>query len=137
MGGTPRSRTNVPTVLLAGLAALVVAGLVVGHHLRADPSPPAPPPAPAPAARHEAVPDAVAPPVSVCIRGITPEVLAIARRLDAYVVCRPAASDEAGHLEPGGRIVLEARAGITAEGYAETAVRLATRLEAEQVGILA
>lgn len=135
MVGTPRSRTNVPTVLLAGLAALVVAGLVVGPRLRADPSPPAPPPAPA--ARHEAVPDAVAPPVSVCIRGITPEVLAIARRLDAYVVCRPAASDEDGHLEPGGRIVLEARPGITAEGYAETAVRLATRLEAEQEGILA
>jgi hypothetical protein len=76
-------------------------------------------------------------PVQVCAASIPPNVISLARQLDAMVVCRPAATGQPGHVETTtGRIVIEARAGLSPAAYADTAMRLAQQLEDERAGLL-
>jgi hypothetical protein len=73
---------------------------------------------------------------TVCSLAIPPDVVAVARSLRAYVVCRPAQSDQRGHLEAElGRIVIEVRVGRTAADYADTASRLLQKLRDLREGI--
>lgn len=74
-------------------------------------------------------------PVSTCASSIPSDVVALARTLEGYVVCRAAATGQDGHVEVvSGRLVIEARPGRRAEDYAETATRLARRLLDEREG---
>ncbi len=80
---------------------------------------------------------AVADPVSVCAASIPDEVVSLIRELRAQVICRAAATAQAGHIETTNRrVVIEARPGLSPTHYADTAASLAHQLDLEGRGRL-